>query len=81
MLGSLLLAKGEVYAARCYFMEVESTLHDAETAFQLACVEARAGNHQESLSWLEKAFQRGFNDRERVLSSGELREVRQLAAT
>jgi hypothetical protein len=45
-------------------------------AYKLACAESLAGRKDVALSWLDRAFQRGFNDLEELFYSSELAPVR-----
>lgn len=76
MLGSLALAQGDLPKAREYYLRVEESMHDPDTAFQLACIASRAGQNDEALVWLEKALQRGYADWRRLHAAKELSAVR-----
>jgi hypothetical protein len=47
-------------------------LNIAENAYNLVCVESRAGNIDDAFVWLEKALQRGYGDYDKLLSDKQL---------
>jgi protein O-mannosyl-transferase len=77
LLGDLALARGQLDEARGFYGQVEAQgLNDPAIAYQLACVEARAGRTDEALAWLEKSLQRGFTDAGRLSGDPELVALR-----
>jgi tetratricopeptide (TPR) repeat protein len=73
LLGNLARAQDHFDLARDYYGEVElKTENNAENAYHLACVESRAGNPDAALIWLEKAFQRGYGDYDKLLTDKQL---------
>jgi tetratricopeptide (TPR) repeat protein len=76
MLGSLELARGNLDPARAAYLRVDATWQDPESAFQLAVIEALDSRREQALVWLEKALQRGYADRQRVLAARELDSIR-----
>jgi Flp pilus assembly protein TadD len=73
LLGNLELVQGHLDLARNYFRQVESRgLNIAENAYNLVCVESRAGNIDDAYVWLEKALQRGYGDYDKLLSDNQL---------
>lgn len=73
LLGNLAREQGHLDQARSYYEQAESRgKGNAEIAYYLACVEAMAGNADAGLVWLEKAFQRGYNDYKKLLDDQQL---------
>lgn len=66
-LGDLARAQGHLEQARAHYRQVESRgKGNADIAYNLACVEAMAGDVDAGLAWLEKALQRGYGDYEKM---------------
>jgi hypothetical protein len=73
LLGNLELVQGHLDQARNYFRQVESRGGNiAENAYNLVCVESRAGNIDDAFVWLEKALQRGYGDYDKLQSANQL---------
>lgn len=67
LLGDLALAQGHLDRARVHYNQVEAKgYNNPKNAYQLACVEAQVGHRDAALVWLEKAFQRGFSDYDKL---------------
>lgn len=77
LMGDLALSKGNIDQARTFYGQVEAKgWNDPEIAYQLACVEARAGRKNEALDWLEKALQRGYSDLGKLVNNEQLSLIR-----
>ncbi len=77
LLGELALLQGRLDPARAYYLQLESKGWDGPgTAFHLACVAAIAGRSHESLLWLEKALERGFDDYAKLRDAPQLSVLR-----
>lgn len=77
LLGDLERVRGHLDQSRAYYLQVEAKQGgNFDVAYHLACVEAMAGNTQASLEWLDKAFQRGFNDYSKLYEDPQLLPVR-----
>ncbi|MDA8413679.1 MAG: tetratricopeptide repeat protein [Desulfobacteraceae bacterium] len=77
LLGDLERVRGHLDQSRAYYLQVEAKQGgNFDVAYHLACVEAMAGNTQASLEWLDKAFQRGFNDYSKLYEDPQLLSVR-----
>ncbi len=77
LLGDLALLQGRLDLARTYYVQLESRTWDGPgTAYHLACVESRAGRTEESLAWMEKALERGFDDFVKLSAEPQLSELR-----
>lgn len=73
LLGNLALVQGHLEQARIHYNQVEAKgYNNPQNAYQLACVESRAGRQNQALAWLEKALQRGFNDYTRMHDDRQL---------
>jgi len=73
LLGNLALAQGRLEQARALYLQVEARGKDvAEVAYNLACVEARSGNVDAGLAWLEKAVRRGYGDYGKISGDPQL---------
>lgn len=77
LLGNLERARGHLDSARSYYLQVDAKgWNEPDIAYHLACVEAMAGNVKESLAWIEKALQRGFDDFNKLNEDQELSTLR-----
>jgi tetratricopeptide (TPR) repeat protein len=73
LLGDLERVQGHLDLARYHYGQLEFKEKDnAENAYHLACVEARAGNQDAALAWIEKALQRGYSDYDKLQSDNQL---------
>lgn len=78
LLGDLERVRGRLDRAREYYLKVEAKGGGfQDIAYHLACVEAMAGNTEESLEWLNKALERGFNDYGKLFEDAQLSSVRE----
>jgi len=77
--GNLMVVVGRFVDARSSYMQVEALQGESDplNAFELARVEARAGDAGASLRWLEQALQRGYNDYAAIMADIELNAVRE----
>lgn len=73
-LGNLMVVIGRTDRARSVYLRIESIQggNDPLTAYELARVEAVAGDTGEAVGWLEKALKRGYNDYVGILNDEEL---------
>lgn len=59
-----------------YYLLLERGWQDAESAFQLACIESRTGRVEQALSWLEISLKRGYRDTRSIYTRKELAVLR-----
>lgn len=76
-LGNAAVVTNRLDDARGYYLRAEETVKGhPEIAYNVACVEAMLGRVDSSISWLEKALQRGYRDEYALRSNEELLLVR-----
>lgn len=77
MLGNLELLRGRFGESAAYYRQVEEMKRgNIVTALGLARVEAQAGNVDASLTWLEKALERGYADPASLQYDEHLKQLR-----
>jgi tetratricopeptide (TPR) repeat protein len=76
-IGNLMVLVGRLDEARNALLKVEKLQggYDAATAYDLARVEALAGDVGASVGWLEQALQRGYRNYDGILADEELTPV------
>jgi Flp pilus assembly protein TadD len=77
-IGKLMIAMGRVDDARNSFRRIEELQggYDASNAYDLALVEALAGDTGAAIHWLEQALSRGFSDYAAIMVDEALMPVR-----
>lgn len=73
-LGNLMAVLGKLAEARNYYLRVETIQgsNDPQNAYELARVEALAGDTTASMKWLETALQRGYDNFTGIMADEEL---------
>ena len=76
-IGNLMVIMGRIDEARSCYLRIEEIQErsDALNAYELAQVEALAGDTGASIRWLETALQRGYNDFAGIMTDEELTPI------
>jgi len=77
-IGNLLILLGRIDEARSSYLQIEKLNrgNDASAAYQLAKVEAIAGDISASIKWLGTSLERGYNDFAGIMADEELNLLR-----
>lgn len=76
-IGNLMAITGRIDEARDAYLRIEKILghNDPQNAYELARIEALAGDTGASIKWLEVALQRGYNNYSAIMADEELMPI------